>query len=102
MIASFFGYIFGGNGGKTESSRIPILVMDQDNSAISREIVARLTADKSLDVKPSTADEARATIAKGKATVAIAIPKDFGANAGRAFFSTASKPEIGRDVRSFA
>jgi ABC-2 type transport system permease protein len=95
VIASFFGYIFGGQGGKSETSRIPILVIDQDGSTISRELIARLTAEKSLDVKPSSPDEARALVRKGKATVAVAIPKNFGAEAGRAFFGSAAKPEIG-------
>jgi ABC-2 type transport system permease protein len=36
VLASFFGYLFGGQGGKTEMSRMPVLVIDQDGSAISR------------------------------------------------------------------
>ena len=57
-IASFFGYLFGG-GGSTEPSRIAVLAVDQDGSAISREIAAGLTADKNLEVKPSTLEPAR-------------------------------------------
>jgi len=59
VLASFFGYIFGGQGGKTETSRMQVLAIDQDGSAISRGIIAQLNADKNLDVKPSTPDEAR-------------------------------------------
>ena len=70
-IASFFGYIFGGGAGNNAGSRIPILAVDQDNSAISREIVTRLTADPSLDVKPSDPAAAREAVRKGKATVAV-------------------------------
>jgi ABC-2 type transport system permease protein len=95
VIGSFFGYIFGGQKGKNENSRVPVRITDHDGSAISREIIARLTADKALDVKASTLDQARAEVRKGKATVAVAIPKDFGADAGRAFFGTGKKPEIG-------
>jgi hypothetical protein len=62
-------------GGKTESSRIPVLLIDQDGSAISREIVTRLEADKTLGVKPSALEEARAAVRKGTATVGIVIPK---------------------------
>ena len=95
-IASFFGYIFGGGGGSTETSRIPVLAVDQDGSAISREIAGRLTADKYLEVKPASPEQAREAVRKGKATVAFVIPKDFGADAGRAFFNGAArKPEIG-------
>lgn len=95
-IASFFGYIFGGGAGSTEASRIPVMAVDQDGSAISREIASGLTADKNLEVKPSSLEQAREAVRKGKAMVAFVIPKDFGADAGRAFFNSAArKPEIG-------
>jgi ABC-2 type transport system permease protein len=95
-IGSFFGYIFGGGGASTEPSRIPVLAVDQDGSAISRAITAALTADKNLAVKAATLEQAREAVRKGKATVAFVIPKEFGADAGRAFFNgAAAKPEIG-------
>jgi ABC-2 type transport system permease protein len=92
-IASFFGYAMGGSV-QTETSRIPVLVADRDASAISREIVSRLSSEKELEVKPSTVEEAREAVRKGKATVAVVIPKDFGQSAGQAFFGDAEKPEI--------
>ena len=95
LIAAFFGYVFGGNGGKTETSRISVLVADQDGSKISQAIAADLTASKSLEVKPATVDAAREAVRKGNAAVAIVIPKDFGTEAGRAFFRPEKKPEIG-------
>ena len=94
VIGAFFGYIFGGNGGKTEASRISVLVADQDGSAISRAIFADLKASQSLEVKASAADAAREAVRKGTATVAVVVPKDFGLDAGRAFFTPATKPEI--------
>jgi ABC-2 type transport system permease protein len=95
VCGSFFGYLFGGQGGKMETSRMPVMYVDQDGSDISRELQARLSADKSLEVRPSTLDEARTAVRKGKATAAVVIPKDFGADAGRAFFSGIKKPELG-------
>ena len=95
VIASFFGYIFGGNGGKTETSKIAVLVVDQDKSKISADIFAQLGKDKNLDVKASGLDESRAAVKKGSAIVAIVIPAEFGKNAGNAFFTGAAKPEIG-------
>jgi len=91
-IASFFGYALGGSG-NAEHSKIPVLVADQDNSAISKEIVAMLAASKELDVKPSNLDAARAAVRKGKAIVAIGIPEGFGADASKAFFGGA-KPKM--------
>src|SRR5262245_62125465 len=93
-IASFFGYIFGGGAGDRETSRIAILAVDQDGSTISRDLVSRMAADRTLDVKPSDLDAAKETVRKGKATVAFLIPKDFGATAARVFFGPGKKPEI--------
>ncbi len=93
-IASFFGYLFGGSGA-TEPSRIPVLAVDRDGSAISRGIAAALATDKNLEVKPSALEPAREAVRKGKATVAFVIPPGFGADAGQAFFNGAArKPEI--------
>jgi ABC-2 type transport system permease protein len=99
VLASFFGYLFGGQGGNAETSKVPVLVIDQDGSEISRGLITQLGSDKNLDVKPSTLDAAREAVRKGKATVAIVIPKDFGKDAGQALFTGAntgaSKPELG-------
>jgi len=92
-IGSFFGYVLGGAGDQ-DSSKIPVLAVDQDASNISREIVKRLSGEKALAVKPSTPDEARTAVRKGTATVAVVIPPNFGQNAGRAFFSAREKPQI--------
>ena len=94
ICGSFFGYLFGGHSGKTETSRMPVLFIDQDNSAISRGLFSQLGAEKNLEVKPSTLEEARTAVRKGKATAAIVIPKEFGADAGRAFLASGKKPEI--------
>ena len=95
VLASFFGYLFGGQKGSPETSRVPVLIIDQDGSDISRAIAAQLGTDKNLDVKPSTLDAARAAVRKGKATAAIVVPKDFGTNAGHALFGQGKKPELG-------
>src|SRR6202521_1581205 len=77
VLASFFGSMFGGQSGKAETSKVPVLVIDQDGSDISRGLINQLASDKNLDVKPSTLDAAREAVRKGKATAAIVIPKDF-------------------------
>jgi len=94
LIASFFGYIFGGGGGN-EGSPISILWIDQDQSAISQDIGEGLLKEKTLAVRPSSVEEARAAVRGGKATVAIVMPKDFGTQAGRALFSGENRPELG-------
>jgi ABC-2 type transport system permease protein len=93
-IGSFFGYVLGGAGDQANQSKIAVLIVDQDRSAISQEIVKRLSGEKALDVKPSTPDEARAAVRKGGATVAVIIPPNFGQAAAAAFFGPEQKPEI--------
>jgi ABC-2 type transport system permease protein len=95
VLASFFGYLFGGQRGNAETSKVSVLVIDQDGSDISRGLITQLAGDKSLDIKPSILDAAREAVRKGKATAAIVIPKDFGRDAGHALFTGTSKPELG-------
>lgn len=94
VLASFIGYLFGGSGSSNAPGKIPVLVIDQDESAISRAITAQLSIDKNLEVRASLIEEAQEKVRKGDVRAAIIIPKDFGAEAGRAFFSNAKKPEI--------
>jgi ABC-2 family transporter len=95
VCGSFFGYLFGGQPSKTETSRTIILAIDQDGSEISKGLLTQLGGDKHLDVKPSVLDEAREQVRKGKAVAAIVIPKEFGADAGRVLFAGGKKPGIG-------
>lgn len=92
-IASFFGSIFSG-GESAERAKIPIAVIDQDGSAISRAILSGAQADKYVAVMTPTADEAREGVKSGSITVAVVIPPGFGDSAGRAFFAGVEKPQL--------
>lgn len=93
LIGSFFGYLFGG-AGNTEPARIPVSVVDQDGSAISRHLVAGIGGDKALELRPGDLDQVRKEVGNGKTTVAALIPKGFGDQAAQAMFRAAGKPEI--------
>lgn len=58
-IGSFFGYIFSGDGDRTEIGRVQVLVVDEDRSPISQDLVAQLKADAALEVTLATPVEAR-------------------------------------------
>ena len=58
-IASFFGSIFSGPSRNTEPVRIPIMVVDQDQSVISKEIVAGLEGDRNFRVTAAAIEQAR-------------------------------------------
>ncbi|MEQ1727949.1 MAG: ABC transporter permease [Vicinamibacterales bacterium] len=92
-IASFFGSIFSGST-DVERAKIPVAIIDQDRTAVSRGIVDGARGDQYLLVSSPTAEEAREAVKKGTLAVAVIIPQGFGDAAGRAFFSGTSKPEL--------
>ena len=93
-IASFFGSIFRGSGGDSEPAKIPVAVVDQDGSAISKAIVAGIQNDKNLATSMSSLDEARSSVQRGRTAMAAIIPPGFGAAAGRAFIARGERPQI--------
>ena len=93
-IGSFFGAIFGSGGQNREPARIGVAIVDQDDSRISKAIVAGAETDKNLKVAKPTEEEARELVRKGKTAVAVVIPKGFGDASGQAFFGTAEKPVL--------
>ena len=93
-IASFFGFIFQGRSSDAEVAKIPILVVDQDGSAVSKGIIDGVTKDKNLAVRSLPLEEARASVRRGNDTVAVVIPTGFGDAAGKAFFRGTGKPRL--------
>ena len=93
-IASFFGSIFRGSGGDSEPAKIPVAVVDQDGSAISKAIVAGIQGDTSLATSTPSIEEARSSVQRGGTAVAAIIPPGFGAAAGRAFLARGERPQI--------
>jgi ABC-2 type transport system permease protein len=93
-IASFFGSIFSGPTRNTEPAKIPIIVVDHDDSAISKAIVSGLQQDKNFKVATTTVEQARDTVRRGRTAAAIVIPKGFGDAAGLALFSRREKPQL--------
>ncbi len=94
LIATFFGYLFGG-AGKSETSRIDVALVQLDRGAMAGKIVAGLKADAALRVSDMTLEAARREVGKGKQKVAIVIPAGFGEAAGAALFGAGAKPQIG-------
>ena len=94
LIASFFGYIFGGVTNEAPPSKIRVAAVDQDGSDLSRKLVAALGSDKSLQVTPESLDQARGEVQVGHTVVAVVIPKGFGDLAPSSFFRGMDKPEL--------
>jgi ABC-2 type transport system permease protein len=94
LIASFFGFLFSGSS-RGDAAKVPVSAVDLDGSEVSKRLLAALAADKGLDLRAEALDAARERVRKGKATVAVVVPKGFGEDAARAFFRGGLKPEIG-------
>ena len=94
VIASFFGYVFSGSGSNKEPAKIPIALVDQDQSAVSKAIVIATAGDRNLKVVTPTPTDVQQAVRKGDVSVAVIIPKGFGDAAARAFFSGQSRPQL--------
>jgi ABC-2 type transport system permease protein len=93
-IASFLGAITGGRGTPAEPAKIPIAIVDQDGSTVTKAIASAVQADKTLQVTMPTAEAARESVKRGDVTVAVIIPAGFGQASGLAFFGGGAKPEV--------
>ncbi len=93
LIAAFFGAVMG--GAPKKPAKVPVAMVDQDASAVSKEIIANVRKDSTFDLQE--VDDATATelVRKGKVRAAAVIPKGFGDAAPKAFFRPdVKKPEI--------
>jgi len=94
LIAAFFGYIFGGTGRSEDQGKIPIAIVDEDHSAVSRGIAADLTADPLLQVSALDRAAAREQVKSGKQSAAAVFPQGFGEQTTKSLFSGADKPQV--------
>lgn len=93
-LASFMAVLMRGAGASGETAKIPIRVADEDGSTLSRSIVEAIGKDSSLESLAVTPDAARQAVKKGRASVALILPKGFGADAARAMFGPGEKPVL--------
>lgn len=91
-IAAFFGAIFNPHAAKP--SRIPVAVSDLDGSPLTKAIVASLSADAALAVRPMPEAAAASAVRTGEVKVAVVLPAGFGATAPRALFGMGDKADV--------
>jgi ABC-2 type transport system permease protein len=94
LIATFFGYLFGGSG-PAQSSAIEVALVQQDASEVGRKIAAGLKADPTLKLTEMGLEQARQEVRNGHQKAAIVIPSGFGEAAGAALFGASAKPQVG-------
>ena len=94
FIAGFMGFLFGGSGKAKDAGKIPVAIVNEDDSDVAKNILAALSGDKMIEAMPVAAAEARELVKKGKAKVGFILPKGFGDAAASAFFRGRDKPQI--------
>ncbi len=93
-IAAFFGYLFGGTGRSEDQGKIPIAVVDEDHSTVSRAITADLSTDPLLQVSALDLAAAREQVRSGKQNAAAVFPQGFGEQTTQSLFSGRNKPQV--------
>jgi ABC-2 type transport system permease protein len=93
LIAAFFGAMMGGTPGK-KPARVPVAVVDEDGSNVTKAIVADMKKDDNFDLRDLALAPAVEQVRAGKIRAAIVFPKGFGEKAPRAMFWPGDKPEI--------
>jgi ABC-2 type transport system permease protein len=92
LIAAFFGSLFGGSD--KGPAQIPVVLTDLDRSELSARVVANLRGDPALRLSEASSAEARAQVRAGTQHAAVLLPAGFGAQASKALFGGAAKPEV--------
>ena len=91
LMALFFGYVFGGGG---EKGQIPVVVVDEDRTAESERLIARLTATTGLAITSAPREEATRLVRQGKRSAAVIVPKGYGEAADRLFHGAPRRLEL--------
>jgi ABC-2 type transport system permease protein len=94
LIGSFFGYVFGGQSRSEDQGKVNVVVVDQENGTVSRQIVDALRKEPGLQISEGKLDDARELVRKGKTSLAVVIPPDFGRRATQALFRSSDRPAI--------
>ena len=93
LIAAFFGALFD-SGSSKRPLRIPVAVVDEDESEISKKIVVGMKSDASFDIQELGKPAALALVKQGKVRASLVLPKSFGEQAARALVRSGNKPSV--------
>lgn len=79
VVPIFFTFVFGKVYSKTFVEKIPMVVMDEDNSSISRSIIKQFSESEGFQIIKyvDSENELKEIIDRKKAYVGLVIPKDF-------------------------
>lgn len=95
VFAIFFGTMFSGSG--REARGLQIALVDEDQSATSQALAARLDTVPEFSVEAMDRAQAREAVRLGKRLAYVAIPSGFGVSHQRMFVGKGPELEIGID-----
>src|ERR1022692_540234 len=93
VIAAFFGSLFD-SGSSKHPLRIPVAVVDQDGSEISKTVVKGMKSDASFDIQELDGPAALGLVKQGTVRAVLELPKGFGEQAAHALFHAGNKPAV--------
>jgi ABC-2 type transport system permease protein len=73
---------------------VPIAVVDEDDSAVTRAIITQISGDSLLQATTLSRDAAREQVRKGTQQAAAVFPKGFGEQSVGALFTGRDKPRV--------
>jgi ABC-2 type transport system permease protein len=94
VVTVLFGYAFGGPA-SGQQSKVRIAVVDDDNTAASREFLKRI--EESFELTAMSRAEAETAVRRGQRTGFIVITRGFGDASARMFYGNSREVEVGID-----
>lgn len=94
-VAVLFGMLFGGVNRATP--RLPIAVVDEDNTAGSKAFADRLVGRDTFEATRATRAEALDAVRRGQRTAAVILRPGFGEASSRMFYGTPPEVQVYTD-----
>ncbi len=95
-LAIFFGVMFGG-GASEEPHGIPIAIVDEDSTEVSKAFIDSLSAAQELEVVVVSRQEALEKVRKAKVVAYVVLKKGFGEASRNPFWGEPPVVEVGSD-----
>lgn len=92
-IASFMAFITSSASQGKPATKIAVLVVDQDHSPVTADVVKALAKSESVEPKTTTLEAAEQSLRNGDAGLAVVLPSGFGSQSGPAM-TGGPKPQL--------
>ncbi len=94
ILACFIGYLFQNTGKSAQASKVDLLVVDQDHTDLSTDLIARLKKSSAFNLKEADEATAQQKVSKGDVALAVVVPKGFSDKAVQAMTEHTTPPDF--------